>query len=127
MDAVAREFARRDIIPDLAGLRALDQQISDEVAQALLRMSDVLVSMQKYFKFRGVALVSNERVGIEHSFEALAGAANSISERSEMFEVARDVTFVPRDQDRFHVWVVLVQRRTSDAGLLGNLRHRHRA
>ena len=43
-----------------------------------------------------------------------------------MFEVAGDLTFVPGDQDRFDVGEVLVQRRASDAGLLGDLRHRHR-
>ena len=43
-----------------------------------------------------------------------------------MFEVASDLKFVPGEQDRFDVWEVLVQRRTSDTGLLGNLRHRHR-
>ena len=37
------------------------------------------------------------------------------------------MTFVPSDQDRFDIGVVLVQRRTSDAGLFGDLRHRHRS
>ena len=44
-----------------------------------------------------------------------------------MLEVGHDLTFVPGGQDRFDVREVLVQRRASDAGFLGDLRHRHRA
>jgi hypothetical protein len=40
--------------------------------------------------------------------------------------VARNVPFVPGDQYGFDVREVLVQRGTSDAGLLGDLCHRHR-
>ena len=70
--------------------------------------------------------MGDERVGLEHSFEPLASVARLVPDFGEMFEVAGDLTFVPGDQDRFDVWEVLVQRRTSDAGLLGDLRHRHR-
>src|SRR6266511_153839 len=42
-----------------------------------------------------------------------------------MLEVSADLTLVPCDQDRLDVREVLVQRRTSDTGLLGDLRHRH--
>ena len=41
--------------------------------------------------------------------------------------MARDVTLVPRDEDRLDVWEVLVQGRTPDPGFLGDLRHRHRS
>ncbi len=43
-----------------------------------------------------------------------------------MVEVAGDLTFVPSEQDRFDVREVFIQRRTSDAGRLGDLRHRDR-
>src|SRR3979409_1694395 len=36
-----------------------------------------------------------------------------------------DVTLVPFHQDGFDVWKVLVERRTSDACVLGDLRHGH--
>ncbi len=126
VEAVARKLVSRDIIPDVPGLDALGQQVSDQFAELLLRPGDVLLSMQECRQFGGVALVLNERVSLEHSFEPLGSVASLVSEFSEMFEVAGDVTFVPGDQDRFDVWEVLVQRRTSDAGLLGDLRHRHR-
>jgi hypothetical protein len=37
----------RDIIPDVAGLCGLAQQVSDDVREVLLRLGDVLTSMQK--------------------------------------------------------------------------------
>jgi hypothetical protein len=85
--------------------------------------------MQERREFSAVvlAVVGDERVGLQHRFESLASFASLLPECGEMFEVAGDVTFVPGDQDRLDVWEVLVQRRTPDAGLLGDLRHRHRA
>ena len=73
-----------------------------------------------------VVLVGDERVGLEHSFESSASIAGLVADFGELFEVAGDLTFVPGGQDRFDIREVLVQRRTSDAGFLGNLRHRHR-
>ena len=67
-----------------------------------------------------MVLVCNIRVSLEHSFESLTSVAHSVPDRDEMFEVAGHLTFVPREQDRFDVREVLVQRRTSDAGLLGD-------
>ena len=72
-----------------------------------------------------MVLVLNERVGLEHGREPLGGASRLVAELGELFEVAADLTFVPGDEDRFDVWEVLVQRRASDPGLLGDLRHRH--
>ena len=80
MEAVARELVRRDIVPDVAGLRALGQQVSDQVAELLLRPGDVLASMQERREFGVVVLVGlvgDERVGLEHGFEPLAGVAGA--------------------------------------------------
>jgi hypothetical protein len=126
VEAVARKLLRRDIIPDLAGPCALDQQVSNQVPKLLLRLGDVFTAMQERCELGVVALAGNERKGLEHRFETLARAASSVSDFGEMLEVTGDMPFVPRDQDRFDVWEVLVQRRTSDAGLLGNPRHRYR-
>jgi len=68
--------------------------------------------------------VGDECVGVEHCFESLARSARSVSDFSEVFEVPGDLSFVPGEQDRFDVRKVLVQRRPSDARLLGDLRHR---
>src|SRR5215203_2436162 len=127
VEAVARKLLRRYITPDVAGLCALGQQVSDDVREVLLRSGDLLVSMQECREFGGVALVLNEGVGLQHRFEPLASTASLVPQFGEMFEVASDLMFLPGDQDRFDVWEVLVQRRTPDAGLLGDLRHRHRA
>ena len=118
MEAVARELVRRDIIPNVAGLCGLDQQVSDHVAELLLRPGDVLTSMQECREFGAVvlAVVGDEGVGLQHSFEPLGSTASLVPEYGEMFEVAGDMTFVPSEQDRLDVWEVLVQRRTADAG-----------
>ncbi len=59
VEAVARELVRRNVISDVTGLCALDQQISNEVAEVLLGPADVLFSMQERPEFGGVALVLN--------------------------------------------------------------------
>ncbi len=126
VEAVARELVRCDIVPEVAGLCGVGQQVSDEVAELLLRSGDVLTSMQECREFGAVVLVGNERVGLEYSFEPLASVASLVPDFGKMFEVVGDLTFVPGDQDGFDAWEVLVERRTSDAGLLSDLRHRHR-
>jgi hypothetical protein len=103
MEAVARELVGRDILPDVAGLCALGQQVSDEVAELLPRSGDVLASMQKCREFGVMVLAGKERVGLEHSFESLASVAGLVPDFGELFEVAADLTFVPGDQDRFDV------------------------
>jgi len=98
------------------------------VAELLLRSSDLLVSMQERGEFGvvvSVGLVGDEGVALEHSLESLASMASLVSDPSEMFEMAIDLTLMPGEQDRFDVGEVLVERRASDAGLLGDLRHRH--
>ena len=129
VEAVARKLLRRNIIPDLTGLRGLDQQVSNQVAELLLRPGDVLTSMQERCEFGvvvPVGLAREEGVGFQHSFEPLASAASLVLDFGEMFEVASDLTFVPGEQDRFDIREVLVERRTSDAGFFSDLRHRHR-
>jgi hypothetical protein len=44
MQAVTREFVRRNVVPEIAGRRDLDQQIPDHMAKLLLRSGDLLVS-----------------------------------------------------------------------------------
>ncbi len=128
VEAVARKFVRRDIIPEPAGLGDLGQQVSDQVDELLLRSGDVLTSMQECREFGAVvlAVVADERVRLEHRFEPLASVARLVAEFGEMVEVTGDVTLVPGEQDRFDICEVLVQRRASDAGVLGDLRHLHR-
>src|SRR5262249_31414354 len=121
VEAVARELRRRDIVPDVAALRTLGQQVPDELVEVLLRSGDVLTSMQECRKLGVVVLVENERECLEHGFEPVTRVASLMSELGEMFEVAAHQTLMPCEQDRFDVCEVLVQRRTTDAGLLGDL------
>ena len=129
MEAIARELVRGDVIAKVAGLCALGQQVLDHVAELLLRSGDVLTSMQECCELGAVVLLGllgDEREGLEDSLEPLARVANLVPDSGEMFEVAIDLTFVPGQQDRLDVWEVLVQRCPTDAGLLSDLRHRHR-
>ena len=71
-------------------------------------------------------LVMNERVGLEHSRQTLAGVAGLLPGMGELLEMLGDLPVMPRGEDRFDVGEVLVQRRPSDPRLLGDLRHRHR-
>lgn len=129
VEAVACELVRRHIIPDVAGLCGLGQQVSDHLVDLVLRSGDPLVPMQERREFGVVVLAGlagDEGVGLEHRFESLAGVATLVPDFGEVVEVAGDLTFVPGTEDRCDVWEVLVQRRTTDSSLLGDLRHRHR-
>src|SRR6266511_179599 len=129
VETVARELVRCDIIADVAGLCGLGQQLSDHAVELLLGSGDLPVAMQERPQF-GVAvavrLMRDERVSVQHRLESLARVAGVVSGFGELLEVAADLAFVPGEQDRLDVWEVLVQRCPSDAGLLGDRRHRHR-
>jgi hypothetical protein len=61
VEAVARKLVRRDIIPDVAALCGLGQQVSEQVLELLLRSGDVRTLMHECRKFSAVLLVGNER------------------------------------------------------------------
>jgi hypothetical protein len=58
----------------------------------------VLTSMQECRQFRIAALVTDERVGLEHSFEPRASVASLVPNFFEMLELALDLTFVQRSR-----------------------------
>ncbi len=126
MEAVDGELPGRDVVPDVAGLRGLRQKVPEEVAQVLLGTGDVLATVQVSREIRAVDLVVNERVRLEHRGELFPGVAGSVPDLGEVLEVTGHLTFVPGDEDCLHVGEVLVQRGAPDAGLLGDLGHRHR-
>jgi hypothetical protein len=74
----AASVLRRDISPEVTGLCALGQEVSDDVREVLLRLGDVLISMQECREFGGVALVLDECVGLEHGFEPLTSVSNLV-------------------------------------------------
>src|SRR3990172_2437620 len=51
VEAVARELVGRDIVADAPCLCRFGQQVSDHVAELLLRSGDLLVSMQERREF----------------------------------------------------------------------------
>ena len=65
----------------------------------LLRVREVLTSVQECGEFGTMVLMANERIGLEHGFEPLTNVSSSIPDFREIFEVMADVAFVPRDQD----------------------------
>src|SRR5262249_60250385 len=103
------------------------QEIAAQVGEVLVSPCDVLTSMHQRRQIDVSVLVANERIGLEQHPEALAWITSLLPERRELGEMAGNVPFMPGDQDRFDVWKVLVQGRASDAGLLSDLRHRHRS
>ena len=129
MEAVAGKFFGGHVVPDVARSCGLGQQIPDKVAEQSMRTSDVLTAVQEGRELRiavPVGLVRDQRVTFQHRFEALANVACLIPDFAEILEVTPDLPFVPGEQDCSDIGEILVQRRTSDARLLGDLRHRHR-
>src|SRR5688572_9336248 len=78
VEAVARELVRRDVVPETAGPCALGHQVSDQLAQLVLRSCDVFASMQECRERGAVVVMVNERVGVEHGFEPLSGVAGLV-------------------------------------------------
>jgi hypothetical protein len=94
--------------------------------QLLLRPGDALTVVQKRGELGPVMPVLNECVSLQDGFEPLAGAAGPVPDPGEVVQVAGDLAIVPGGQDRLDVGEVLVQRGAPDAGLRGDLGHRHR-
>ena len=126
MQAVTGQLFRRHIIANLAAGRALGQQVPDEVPELLVSSGDMRTAMQQRRHVAAVMLVDNQRVGLQDRLEPLASVTGVVSDLRELFEVLGDLALVPGEKDRLHVREVLVQRRPADAGLLGDLGHRHR-
>jgi hypothetical protein len=130
VQAVARQLVSRDVVPDLAGRRGRGEQVPEEVAELSLRSGQVLAPVHERRQVGAVVragtLVGDARVGLEHHFEPLARVGGSVPDLGEVLQMVGHVALVPGDQDRLDVREVLVQRCPSDAGLIGDLGHRHR-
>jgi hypothetical protein len=118
-----RELVGGDIVPQFSGVGDLGQQAPDQVNELLSCSGDALSSMEEGTEFGALipAVMRDEGVGLEHGFKPFGCATRLGLECGEVREVPGDVTLVPGGQDRFHIREVLVQRRASDAGGLGNL------
>ena len=91
----------------------------------MLSSGNVMTLMHEGRKVRTVVLLGSlmdyQSVGLEYGFEPFTSVAGLVTELDETGKVAGDVTFVPGHQNRFDIGKILVQSRTSDAGLLGDL------
>jgi hypothetical protein len=124
VQAVRRELVRFDVVPDLAGCGALGQQPGDEPAQVLGGLDDVLARCSRAAR----SLLCRRRVargvGDKDCVQSLGRRAGLLTGRREQHEVAVDLSLVPCAEECLDVGEVLVQRRTADAGVLRDLRHR---
>jgi len=83
VEAVAGQLVRRDVVAKVAGLRTLGQQVSDHVAELMVRPGDLLVSVQKRRDVGVVVparLMEDERVCLEHGLQSLARVAGIVSD-----------------------------------------------
>lgn len=91
MEAISRELSRRDVLPDVAALRALGQKVPDELVELSLRAGDVLTPVQKRRELGAVVLVLNDGERLEHGFQPLDGGTGLVPDAGELFEVAGDL------------------------------------
>jgi hypothetical protein len=129
VDAVARQFLDRDVVPDIAGGLGVGERVAEQAVQLLLGPRRLGSPVQQRAEVVGAvprAHPADVRVRRGHGVEAVARTSLPFLQGRERREVAGDEAFVPGGDDRLHVGEVLVERGPSDAGLLGHQRHRHR-
>jgi len=91
-----------------------------------MRTGEMVSMVNECRKFGSVVLVANQCVALENGLEALTRVAALVTEFGKLPEMVGDLPLMPREQDRLDIRKVLVERGTSDASLLGDLRHRYR-
>ena len=106
MEAVACELVGGDIIAELAGICALGDEVADHAMELSLRLDKLVTPVHECREFSvmvAMGLLREERIGLEHCFEALVNIAYPVSYFSEICEVGRDLPSVPCEQDRFDI------------------------
>ena len=127
MQAVGREFSGIGIGPNGAGIRGLLNEVAHELLEATVRVPVMITLVDERCQFGTVVLMRDLGKELEYVTQAaqlVAGARRYVAKK---LQVPRHLALVPRDQDRLHTGEVLVQRRSSDAGGLGDLQHRDAA
>ena len=135
MQTIRRELVGRHVAPNIAGLRRAGDQLPDETLELLVHLSDVVTLVEESCELGPMAaelrprllphVSGNEGMGFEDGEQPLDGRVGLIPDRSEMLQMAGDLAFVPGDQNRFVTAEILVERRTTNARLLSNMRHAH--
>jgi hypothetical protein len=67
VEAVHRELVRRNFFPEVAGCCAFSQQVSDEIAELLLRLLEVLAPMQDRRGLAALVPVEDVREGLQNA------------------------------------------------------------
>lgn len=126
--AVSRKFVGCHVTAQLVRLCSLNQQVPYHSSDSLAPLCGGWVAVQ-YSSHLGivVAVLGKARIGLKDRLEAFSCTSRPVPYLLQLLEVACDLSFVPGEQDRFDIREVFVERRASDAGLLGDLRHCHRA
>src|SRR5918999_4144918 len=129
MQAIARELISSNVISDVTYLGRLYKEVTNHSVEELLCPSDVFVAMQQRRQVRVAVpaeLISDEGITLEHGRKSFARAAGAVTRPGKDSDMSCDLTFVPREEDRFDIREVFVESRPPDAGFLRDLRHRHR-
>ena len=128
VQAEASQFGRGHVVADGSGGDTVADQAGEHAVQVVFGGGDLVAPVQECGQF-GVAvplrLMSDVGVRPQDGFQAEIGVGMPLGDCSELTEVGVNLPLVPRVQDGFDVWEVLVQGGSSDAGLFGDLRHRH--
>ena len=127
VEAVPRELVWWDVLPDVPVRGGLAQQSTQKPLEVLLGASHVASSVEEGGHVVVVMPVLYESERLDDSLEPLYGRTALVPERGELLEVSGDLALMPGEKDRFDVGEVLVQRGPTNAGLLGDLRHRNPA
>lgn len=129
VQAVAGELVGGHVVTHGATFGGGGDEVSHHVVQLPLSAGDALAAVEERGELAvrvAVGIVDDEGVGLEDGFEAGLSIGGSVARPPELVQVVTDLTVVPGEKDRLDVREVLVERGASDAGVLGDPRHRDR-
>src|ERR1700689_5420417 len=125
MHAVARKLGGGHIVPEQPARGALFEQGLEHPKESLVGSGRVLTASEQRDELLSVMLEREQRVGLQHELEPLAGIARAPACRLERCEMTRDLLLVPRNEDGLDVVEIFVDGGAPYTRPLGNLRHRH--
>jgi hypothetical protein len=126
MQAEGGQFRRSDVVPDESRAGGSAHQLLEERGELAFGVGDVVTPVDESGHLRRAVpapVEGDQGVRGQHRLQPLPRVAGTVAQGSELLEVRGDVPLVPGDQHRFDVREVLVERRPTDAGPRGDLRH----
>ena len=132
-ETVIRKFGGGDVVADVAGPCGVGDEIADHCGEFPVRPGHVATSVEErgeggilkvsLVMLRTVMLMIDEGVGLEHRLEAASRIPGLVTSFGEVFEMSGDLALMPRQEYRFDVGKVLVQRGPADSRFLGDPGH----